>query len=636
VGDGDAFGVKCFSHDCSLKDILASVGLDKKQRSVAYQREIAFDYTDESGNLVFQAVRLPHPTKGKAFSQQRPDPANPGHFIKNLKGVTRVLYRLQRLKAAIEAGETILYVEGEKCVEAAERLGYTATTHAGGSPAKWEPQYGEALRGAHVVMLPDHDEPGEKFYRKVANGLRKCAASFVRVNLPGLGEKGDIVDWIKAGGTREDLDSLIDSARNRQGEDEPAPAPSAGDVEYVYNKEGWPRETQSNYETMLSQEAEWAGRLSYNIFKQTVEINGEPITDTDRSLISSWASREWRVTGGAFRVRDQAIAVIASQNAYDPLKDLVDNLPDWDGVKRLSGMLTRYCGADDNDVIRWTSRMMVAQMIARALDPGCMARYVVVLEGKELAGKSRFVKVLASDFYTSLTADLDSKESSMALKGVWVVEIEEMHSLRRSNRDKVKNFISVQIDDYVPKYANDKVQHPRRCVFIGTANNRDYLPSEPGADSNTRWFPVWTENLKIEDFESDRVQILAEAKAYYLEHKHDWYVIPENIKAALNDVRSERLEENLYEMTLSSWLEKQSVTYWEEIAEKCLGLPPDRWTRLIQMQVTDALKRMGWTKGGRQRIDGIRRNPWNAPDGWPPKEPDEPKEQNEPTEKHKF
>ena len=147
----------------------------------------------------------------------------------------------------------------------------------------------------------------------------------------------------------------------------------------------------------------------------------------------------------------------------------------------------------------------------------------------------------------------------------------------------VKNFISIQIDDYIPKHANDKVLHPRRCVFIGTSNNRDYLPSEPGTDSNTRWFPVWTENLKIEDFENDREQILAEGKAYYEEHKHDWYVIPENIKAALNEVRSERLEENLYEMTLVNWLEQKAVTYWEEIAEKCLGLPADRWSKAINM-----------------------------------------------------
>ena len=103
--------------------------------------------------------------------------------------------------------------------------------------------------------------------------------------------------------------------------DEPSNKSSTDDL-YVKNKSGSIRETQHTYETMLSQEQEWAGRLAYNGFQQVIEIDGRPITSIDRASISGWASTHLGVSGGSIKVRDQAIAVVASQNSHDPLKTM--------------------------------------------------------------------------------------------------------------------------------------------------------------------------------------------------------------------------------------------------------------------------------------------------------------------------
>ncbi|MHB9044517.1 MAG: AAA family ATPase [Pirellulales bacterium] len=86
-------------------------------------------------------------------------------------------------------------------VDAAVNLGLVATTsmHGAMSPEKtdWTP-----LAGKDVVILPDHDQPGRQYAQTVAEILVKLnpPATLRIVQLPGLPEHGDIVEWIEAHG----------------------------------------------------------------------------------------------------------------------------------------------------------------------------------------------------------------------------------------------------------------------------------------------------------------------------------------------------------------------------------------------------------------------------------------------------
>jgi hypothetical protein len=68
---GGKFAVKCHAHDCSLNDIFAAVGLDPKRRPKTPQEQVFYDYEDENGNLLYQAVRYYKDGK-KRFYQRRP------------------------------------------------------------------------------------------------------------------------------------------------------------------------------------------------------------------------------------------------------------------------------------------------------------------------------------------------------------------------------------------------------------------------------------------------------------------------------------------------------------------------------------------------------------------------------------
>jgi hypothetical protein len=129
-----------------------------------------YDYTNASGALLFQVVRM-HP---KTFRQRKPD--GRGGWTWKLDGLEPVLYRLPDVRAGVAAGDTIYVAEGEKDVEALREAGCVATCNAGGA-GKWRDRYSKELAGANVVIVRDKDEVGTDHARKVFASVKPHAAS---------------------------------------------------------------------------------------------------------------------------------------------------------------------------------------------------------------------------------------------------------------------------------------------------------------------------------------------------------------------------------------------------------------------------------------------------------------------------
>jgi 5S rRNA maturation endonuclease (ribonuclease M5)/archaellum biogenesis ATPase FlaH len=145
-----------------------------------------YDYTDESGNLVFQVCRY-HP---KTFKQRRPDPDNPGQWLWNMQGVTRVLYNLP----AVSLSESVVIVEGEKDANTLAGLGIVSTCNAGGA-GKWLDGYTESIAGKDVVLCGDNDEPGREHVAKILNSIKDAVRSVRQISVPK--QFKDITDWVE-------------------------------------------------------------------------------------------------------------------------------------------------------------------------------------------------------------------------------------------------------------------------------------------------------------------------------------------------------------------------------------------------------------------------------------------------------
>ncbi len=115
-------------------------------------------------------------------------------------------YRLPELIAA--PADAVVYIpEGERDVDALASLGLIATCNPGGA-GKWLAAFGRYLAGRSVAIVPDNDEPGRAHAEQVRASLATVAASVRLLELPGLPDKGDVSDWLAAGGTVEQLAEL--------------------------------------------------------------------------------------------------------------------------------------------------------------------------------------------------------------------------------------------------------------------------------------------------------------------------------------------------------------------------------------------------------------------------------------------
>ncbi|MGH7121365.1 MAG: phage/plasmid primase, P4 family [Acetobacteraceae bacterium] len=184
---------------------------------------IAYDYRDTSGALLFQVCRF----EPKAFRQRQAD--GNGGWIWNLAGIKRVPYRLQELLNS-PVSATVFLPEGERDVDALRTLGLVATCNPGGA-GKWVTAMSAHLSGRDVVILPDNDDAGERHALDVARKLHGIARTVRILRLPGLSPKGDVSNWIFAGGTVEELKRMAAETAQRDGEAaEPPKAETSGDA----------------------------------------------------------------------------------------------------------------------------------------------------------------------------------------------------------------------------------------------------------------------------------------------------------------------------------------------------------------------------------------------------------------------
>lgn len=191
---------------CTYETICEVAGIDSREgeQHDAKQFGAAYDYRDEQGTLLYQVLRK----EPKGFLQRKPEGNG---WTYKLNGVRRVLYRLPDIMQTA-AGSQVFVVEGEKDADRLASLGLVATTNAGGA-GKWFAEFAEYLRGFHVVVLPDNDEPGEKHAKQVEQFLRGIAASVRVLTLPNLPPKGDVSDWLDAGHTPDELLALAEAAQ---------------------------------------------------------------------------------------------------------------------------------------------------------------------------------------------------------------------------------------------------------------------------------------------------------------------------------------------------------------------------------------------------------------------------------------
>lgn len=210
--NGDGFATLCWLTGKTFGAVLVEVAnhcgirpqgcLPAKRRGGTLGTIVAtYDYRDEKGGLLFQAVRY----EPKDFRQRAPKAG--GGWVHTLAGVRLVPYRLPELLAA-KPDDWVLVVEGEKDADNLRSLGFVATCNPMGA-LKWRDEFSELLRGRKVAILPDNDEKGGQHGALVAASLMRCGCK-VRIVPVRIGK--DASDWIAGGATWESIQASIQTA----------------------------------------------------------------------------------------------------------------------------------------------------------------------------------------------------------------------------------------------------------------------------------------------------------------------------------------------------------------------------------------------------------------------------------------
>jgi len=166
-------------------------------------RPVDYIYRNADGEP-YRRVRKLVENGRKRFYQQRRDGSK---WVNKLDGQPSIPYRLPEL---LQNGgkDTVFVVEGEKDCETLAGLGLVATTNPMGAE-KWTPNLNPYFEGWHIVVLPDNDAVGHKHARQVVRALFPLAESIRMLELPELPAKGDVSDWVAAGGTAQQLRDLV-------------------------------------------------------------------------------------------------------------------------------------------------------------------------------------------------------------------------------------------------------------------------------------------------------------------------------------------------------------------------------------------------------------------------------------------
>lgn len=215
----------CNKLGISIRALFPDFGLPhrsagKKKRNIEGKKTAEYEYRDIDGVVQYKVMRYESSDGKKTFVQARPN--GRGGWIHNMRGIRRIPYRLPEL-VATDKSECVCIAEGEKKVDALKTWGITATCNVGGA-GKWNNEYAAYFRGRKVIILPDNDpiDPqtgkrvGIDHAIKVLTSLRNVAESVRILELPGLPEKGDIVDWQADGHTLAEFLELVAAVQSGQ------------------------------------------------------------------------------------------------------------------------------------------------------------------------------------------------------------------------------------------------------------------------------------------------------------------------------------------------------------------------------------------------------------------------------------
>jgi len=155
--------------------------------------------------------------------------------------------------------------------------------------------------------------------------------------------------------------------------------------------------------------------------------------------------------------------------------------------------------------------MVLVAAVRRAKHPGIKYDQMAIFEGPQGKFKSTAIKVMAVEpswFCDNLPLSGNTQMRMEAMADAWIIEGAELHGMKKGDVADLKSFLSRTDDKARQAYGRTVTRRARKCIIIGTTNERYYLKDSSG---NRRFWPVRVQEFNIPKLKDDRDMLWAEA-----------------------------------------------------------------------------------------------------------------------------
>jgi len=422
------------------------------------------------------------------------------------------------------------------------------------------------------------------------------------------------LDSVLAANGGPSLDDLLSDADDEANQpnavtgEQPEPAVISM-LDYYRDKQGnltMPKSTRRNVYTALRMDTRWGKRVWEDQFKGVLMLDKEDYKDTDDTRIAIWLDQVYELKASTTAVAD-VTRLIGEENGINPLTEYLDAVS-WDSQERISRWLIDGVGAEDTTLNRDLGQRWLVQAVARVFNPGCKADCVLVLIGPQGVKKSTAFRKLAGDEYFADTPmEFGTPNAYSQIRRVWIYEVAELDSVRRSAASATKAFLSAQDDTYRPAYGRHSITVKRHCVFCGTTNGQSFLNDSTGS---RRFWPVQVGAINVDWIEENRDQLWAEAVRAYKNGSRWW--LEDGSESELEEASQRFQYRDPWEDHIREWLTRSPNEFTtKDLLAGALKLEPNHMSRGAEMRAAEILHIFGYQRT-RKRVGNRRAYVWTT------------------------
>jgi predicted P-loop ATPase len=302
------------------------------------------------------------------------------------------------------------------------------------------------------------------------------------------------------------------------------------------------------------------------------------------------------------------VTFLADQNLYNPAINYVTSEP-WDGVSRAQAFYNTVKAKGQDQTLKETlmKRWMISAIAAAFRADGVSAHGVLVLQGDQYLGKTKWFKSLVPDS-TRLAQDgwilrPDDKDSVKQACSFWLVELGELDAtFRKSDIAALKSFLTRDRDVLRRAYARRESEYGRRTVFFASVNPREFLHDITG---NRRYWTIECEHID-HSHNLNMQQVWAEFHQMYVAGE-TWFLQPDEM-AKLNEANTEfevrdPIEDRL--MSRLDWQAPNAIWRWMTVLDVLIEVGIERPERNQLNTAGHIIRKLN--NGAAKKTHGVRR-----------------------------